>query len=210
MYMLAKHFNHENEHWVDCLRWRKRPGYLGLVTNKAWLPWISHRFLLANLFFFLLLFVSQDSIFAVAFHFAGWLLLCLSAIGGSTFLSIESKNFEFSIKEGGLFSCYGLLRGVQCPWHVPIIFWTSSWPTTGQYCDTGGEDRIVVAAKQNNHGGGHNKPSGSIKGKEKVLVFHNLNTHASSYPHCDQCDLYSEKAKAKIGAEFVSNINGKI
>ena len=59
--------------------------------------------MLANLFFFLLLFVSQDSIFAVAFHFAGWLLLCLSAIGGSTFLSIESKNFEFSIEEGGSF-----------------------------------------------------------------------------------------------------------
>ena len=68
----------------------------------------------------------------------------------------------------------------------------------------------MVAAKQNSHGGGHNKPSSGIKGKEKVLVFHNLNTHASSYPHRDQCDLYSEKAKAKIGAEFVSNINGKI
>nr|POE65393.1 hypothetical protein CFP56_71836 [Quercus suber] len=69
---------------------------------------------------------------------------------------------------------------------------------------------IVVATGQNNHDGRHNKPDGGIKGKEKVAVFQNSKTHASSYPHRDKCDLYSEKAKAKIGAKFMSNINGKI
>ena len=62
--------------------------------------------MLATLFFFFFFpvvvrFSGQH--FAIAFHFAGWLFLCLSVMGGSTFLSIESKNFEFSIEEGGSF-----------------------------------------------------------------------------------------------------------
>ena len=67
----------------------------------------------------------------------------------------------------------------------------------------------MVATGQNNHGGGHNKPGGGIKGKEKNAFFQNSKTHASSYPHYDQCDLYSKKAKAQIRAEFMSNINGR-
>ena len=58
--------------------------------------------------------------------------------------------------------------------------------------------------------GGRNKVGGGIKGKKKVTVFQNSKTHASSYPHRDQCDLYSEKEKENIGVEFISNINGKI
>lgn len=67
-----------------------------------------------------------------------------------------------------------------------------------------------MAIGQNNHSGGHNKLGGDIKGKEKVAVFQNSKTHASSYPYHDKCDLYLKKAKAKIGAEFMSNVNGKI
>ena len=57
--------------------------------------------------------------------------------------------------------------------------------------------------------GGRNKVGGGIKGKKKVTVFQNSKTHASSYPHRDQCDLYSEKEKENIGVEFISNIRGK-
>ena len=62
---------------------------------------------------------------------------------------------------------------------------------------------IVVAAGHNNHSGG-------IKGKEKIAEFRNLKTSASSSFHRDQSDLYSDKAKAQIGAKLTSNINGKI
>ena len=48
---------------------------------------------------------------------------------------------------------------------------------------------IVVAAKHSNHGGRYNIHGGGIKGKEKVTVFQNSKTYASSSFHRDQCKL---------------------
>ena len=48
---------------------------------------------------------------------------------------------------------------------------------------------IVVAAGHSNHSGRYNIHGGGIKGKEKVTVFQNLKTYASSSFHRDQCKL---------------------
>ena len=72
-----------------------------LIFFPKRLSWISHR-----LFACYIVFSCCCSFLRLAFcgcfsHF--WLVSCLSVMGGSTFLSIESKTFEFSIEEGGSF-----------------------------------------------------------------------------------------------------------